>query len=237
MLEEKRPAESGVPQRVRSKSIRRRQRILDAAARALAEDGYSEAKLSDIAEEAGTHAGSLYYYFPSREDLVTEVLLTSLDRMAEFSSALVADAHVSPLGRVLAFVGLVIEQTLAPNDHYFRAYMRNGSQVPHHIRTVLHARRLRTRRTLSQLLKDAQKSGEISAEIDPNIAAQFIMGATNWVGTWFEPGGSYSVKQLTSAYLNLVLNGLSPRGLKPRAKLPARRGSKVAKTTRRHKDD
>jgi len=231
LLEQKRSAQTGTAQRVRSKSIQRRQRILDAAARALAEHGYSEAKLSDIAQEAGTHAGSLYYYFPSREDLVTEVLLTSLDRMSEFSSALMADTGVSPLGRVLAFVGLVIEQTLAPDDHYFRAYMRNGAQVPQHIRTVLHARRLRTRRTLSQLLKDAQKSGEISTEIDPNIAAQFIMGAANWVGTWFEPGGSYSVKQLTKAYLDLVLNGVSARGSRPDANAPSPRG-KAAKTTR-----
>ena len=45
--------------RVHSKSIERRQRILDAAARALAEHGYSAAKLADIAQEAGTHAGSM----------------------------------------------------------------------------------------------------------------------------------------------------------------------------------
>src|SRR5690242_10810093 len=103
--------------RVHSKSIARRQRILDAAARALAEQGYSEAKLSDIAEEAGTHAGSLYYYFPSREHLMEEVLLTSLNRMSEFSESLKNDnAYLSPLDGILAFVRLVIDQTQAPDD-------------------------------------------------------------------------------------------------------------------------
>jgi AcrR family transcriptional regulator len=194
--------------------VQRRQRILDAAARALAEHGYSEAKLSDIAQEAGTHAGSLYYYFPSREDLVTEVLVTSLDRMSAFSRALDDDRTLSPLDRVTGFVGLVIEQALEPDDHYLRAYMRNGSQVPETIRDVLKTRRMQMRRTLARLIEEAQAAEQIAPHIDPNVAAQFALGATNWVGTWYEPTGSHSVSELTDSFVDLMLNGLAsaPRG-------------------------
>ena len=213
MLDNRKPAHSRPSKRVHSKSIERRQRILDAAARALAEYGYSEAKLSDIAQEAGTHAGSLYYYFASREDLVKEVLLTSLDRMSEFSKSLKEEnADLSPLDGVVAFARLVIEQTLAPNDYYFRAYMRNGNQVPDNIRKVLKTRRQHMRRTLSGLLKEAQVSGQISASIDPNVAAQFIMGATNWVGMWYEPTGPHSVDKITELFVDLLLNGLLSAG-------------------------
>ena len=194
--------------RVHSKSIERRQRILDAAARALAEHGYSAAKLADIAQEAGTHAGSLYYYFPSREDLMKEVLLTSLDRMSEYSDSLEADAHLSPLDRVLAFVRLVIDQTVQPDDHYLRAYMRNGSQVPEDIRKVLQTRRQRMRRTLTRLLSEAQAANQIPAHVDTNVAALFIIGATSWVGMWYQPTGPYSVAKITESFIDLVLHGV-----------------------------
>lgn len=194
--------------RVHSKSIERRQRILDAAARALAEHGYSAAKLADIAQEAGTHAGSLYYYFPSREDLVKEVLLTSLDRMSEYSDSLEADAHLSPLDRVLAFIRLVIEQTVQPDDYYLRAYMRNGNQVPEDIRKVLQARRQRMRRTFTRLLSEAQEAGQIPTSVDTNVAALFIIGATSWVGMWYQPSGPYSVGAITDAFADLVLHGV-----------------------------
>jgi AcrR family transcriptional regulator len=203
------PLHARANRRVHSKSIETRQRILDAAARALAEQGYSEAKLSDIAHEAGTHAGSLYYYFTSREDLMMEVLLTSLGRMAEFSASLEHEnAHLSPLDRVLAFVRLVIEQTLAPDDYYLRAYMRNGNQVPDNMRKVLKTRRHRVRRTLARLLREAQAAEQIPAHIDAGVAAQFIVGATNWVGMWYESTGRYSVDKITETFVDLALHGL-----------------------------
>jgi AcrR family transcriptional regulator len=200
---------------VHSKSVERRKRILDAAARALAEHGYSEAKLADIAQEAGTHAGSLYYYFPSREDLVTEVLVTSLDRLSQVSAALDEDQGLSPLDRVTGFVGLVIEQALAPDDHYFRAYLRNGSQVPETIRKVLETRRTQMRRTLARLLSEAQGAGQVAPHIDPGVAAQFILGATNWIGTWYDPAGARSVEELAAAFVDLVLNGVAPHAATP----------------------
>ena len=209
MLDDPTPSAPRGTRRVLSKSIERRQRILDAAARALADYGYSEAKLSDIAQEAGTHAGSIYYYFPSREDLVKEVMLTSLDRMIKFPGSVDEEiAKQPPIDQILAFIRLVVEQTLAPNDHYFRAYMRNGNQVPETIRVVIEARRQHMRRTLAQLLRDAQAAQQVPAHLDAGIVAQFLIGATNWVGTWYDPAGPYSVGEIADTFLDLALNGI-----------------------------
>jgi TetR/AcrR family transcriptional regulator, cholesterol catabolism regulator len=197
--------------RVHSKSIEKRQRILDAAARALAEHGYAEAKLSDIAQEAGTHAGSLYYYFPSREDLMKEVLLTSLDRMSsELSDVLEdEDAHLSALDRVMAFVRVVIKhQTSTQNDYYLRAYMRNGNQVPESMRKLLRTRRHRMRRTLARLIREAQAADQIPAQIDTSVAAHFVIGAINWLGVWYEPTGRNSADKITRTFVDLALHGL-----------------------------
>jgi TetR/AcrR family transcriptional regulator, cholesterol catabolism regulator len=207
LLEDCMPLPARSKRRVHSKSIERRQRILDAAARALAVHGYSEAKLSDIAQEAGTHAGSLYYYFSSREDLVKEVLVTSLDRISSFSDSL-DTAQFSPLERVLAFMRLLVEQTLAPDDHYFRAYLRNGNQVPEAIHSVLQARRHQMRHTLAGLIEKAQEVGQISKRADATIAAQFLIGATNWVNIWYEPAGPHSIDKIVVDFVALALNGL-----------------------------
>ena len=207
VFDDRTPRHARTARRVHSKSIERRQRILDAAARALAEVGYSEAKLSDIAQEAGTHAGSLYYYFPSREDLVKEVLITSLDRISEFSDSL-ETAQLSPLERVLSFIRLLVEQTLSPDDHYFRAYLRNGNQVPESIHGVLQTRRHRMRHTLARLIEEAQEAGQISTKTDAAIAAQFLIGATNWVNIWYEPSGPHSIDKIVADFVELTLNGL-----------------------------
>ena len=57
-----------------SKSARTRERILDAAAHVLSRKGYAGTRLTDVADQAGLQAPAIYYYFPSREDLIEEVM-------------------------------------------------------------------------------------------------------------------------------------------------------------------
>jgi AcrR family transcriptional regulator len=46
-----------------------RARILDAAKRVFEREGFHDARVTDIAEEAGLAAGALYHYFDSKEDV------------------------------------------------------------------------------------------------------------------------------------------------------------------------
>ena len=77
-----------------------RRRILEVAAIALREKGYYGARLVDIADAADMRTTSIYYYFPSKDDLVTEVLLSVgaalQDTLAPVFAAAAAD-HVELL--------------------------------------------------------------------------------------------------------------------------------------------
>ncbi len=79
-----------------TKAERTRERILDAAAKVLSERGYARMRLSDVAAEAGLQTAGIYYYFPSRDDLVEEVMwvgAVSVTRhVQEAVEALPADA-------------------------------------------------------------------------------------------------------------------------------------------------
>ncbi|MGP4017131.1 TetR family transcriptional regulator C-terminal domain-containing protein [Saccharopolyspora sp. 5N708] len=74
----------------------RYQQILDAAWKLIAERGYHSVRISDVAEVCGTSAATIHYYFPGRDDLLTETLRYSVrlafDRqVAELHS--IDDAH------------------------------------------------------------------------------------------------------------------------------------------------
>src|SRR5215468_3593613 len=47
-----------------------RKRIVEAAARVLARDGYAATSVKDIAAEAGVAPGLVHYYFKTKEELV-----------------------------------------------------------------------------------------------------------------------------------------------------------------------
>lgn len=69
---------------------RNRQRIIDAATRALTSDP-PPVKIEAIAQEAGVGVGTLYRNFPSREALVEEVYRGELTRLCALASQLLAD--------------------------------------------------------------------------------------------------------------------------------------------------
>ena len=53
-----------------------RQRILDAAAVLFGDQGYSATTMRQIARRARIDAGTVYYYFASKEEILDEVIAT-----------------------------------------------------------------------------------------------------------------------------------------------------------------
>ena len=56
------------------KGQRTRQTILDAASKVFTRDGYVDARMSDVADQAGLSLGGLYRYFENKEDLFANVI-------------------------------------------------------------------------------------------------------------------------------------------------------------------
>jgi AcrR family transcriptional regulator len=57
--------------------------IVEAAMRVLARQGYAHSSLMDIANEVGMSKGAVHYHFPTKEALITQVLETACEAVAE----------------------------------------------------------------------------------------------------------------------------------------------------------
>ena len=97
-----------------SKSAQTRARILDAAAHVLSVKGYAGLRLTDVAEQAELQAPAIYYYYPSRDDLIEEVMWVGIADTREHVAA-VLDAlppESSAMDRMLAAVEAHLRHTL-----------------------------------------------------------------------------------------------------------------------------
>src|SRR5256885_7454296 len=117
------------------KSEQTRARLLDAAARVFRDKGYAGARLSDIADAAEMHTPGVYYYFPSKEDLVEEVLRAGVARAAAFVEERVAAVPEggSALDRLRAAIEGHVLMVLEIGD-YTSANIRIFGQLPEDIR-------------------------------------------------------------------------------------------------------
>jgi TetR/AcrR family transcriptional regulator, cholesterol catabolism regulator len=192
-----------------TKSMRTRSRILDAAAHVLSVKGYAGTRLSDVADYAELQAPAIYYYFPSREDLIEEVMYAGIaDMRKHLQEALDALApDTSPMDKILAAVEAHLRHQLELSD-YASASIRNSGQIPERLR----ARQLKEEaaygRIWRRLFEEARADGQLRSELDARLAQLLVIGALNWCAEWFDPKRS-SVDTIVSNAQILVRNGLS----------------------------
>src|SRR6266851_2491067 len=98
----------------------RRLNLLKAAFREVAERGFSEVRLEDIARRAGVSKGVTLYYFASKEDLFRELFSWLIDSIAQRMREAV-DRAPDPVEKVRALVALIFPSP-ARNRAFFRAY-------------------------------------------------------------------------------------------------------------------
>lgn len=106
--------------------------IKDEARKQLAADGAAKLSLRAVARELGMVSSALYRYFPSRDDLLTALIVDAYDAVGDVAEAACAEAGepagaASPAGRWTAVSCAVRGWALAHPHEYALIY---GSPVP-----------------------------------------------------------------------------------------------------------
>lgn len=165
-----------------------RSRILDAAARVLSEHGYAGLRLTDVAAAADLQAPAIYYYFPSREELIEEVMWSGIADMREHvASVLDGIADGTPaLDRLLLAAEAHLRHELEISD-YTTAAIRNAGQVPQEIRKRQILEEERYGDIWRRLINDVAREGVLRPDLDLYIAQMLVLGALNWAVEWWNP--------------------------------------------------
>ena len=204
-----RKSDAALAEEAGSKSARTRDRILDAAAHVLSRKGYAGTRLSDVADQAEIQAPAIYYYFPSRDDLIEEVMWTGIALMREHVTKVLAalTPGADPLERIDAAVEAHLRYSLEISD-YTTASIRNAGQVPENIAIRYAAEASLYGDTWRKLLQDADNAGLLRPDLEPRAARMLVLGALNWAAEWWNPRrGSLEVVVRTAQ--SLVRNGLA----------------------------
>jgi len=193
------------------KSIVSRREILDAAAALFRTKGYYATTLRDIASAVDMKAGSVYYHFDSKEQILEEVLDIGIqsvfDAVRAGVDALPKTAPWRERFRVALHAHLA---SLFQLGDYTSANIRVFGQAPDHI----HERHMRIRRAYEDYWRDmyreAQASGEIRGDLDLTALRLLVFGAMNWAVEWYRPGKE-SIAELAKEYMEILCDGTKPK--------------------------
>src|SRR5436190_17801750 len=110
------------------RGLRSRERVLDAAERVMAEDGFEAATVARVVAEAGIPMSSVYHYFGSKDGIVLAVMERGAERF--FADLPDADQRVGrPVEHLTAAVSATVE-TLARHPDFLRLLIVFAAQPP-----------------------------------------------------------------------------------------------------------
>ncbi|MDQ1090975.1 AcrR family transcriptional regulator [Xanthomonas sacchari] len=149
-----------------------RQRILLAARRLIAADGFRGAPVTAVAAEAGVSTGLIYRHFPSKAELFVEVLTAAVEHELTILRGIAA-APAPAAQRLREAIASFVRRALAgPGLAY--------AFIAEPVEPEVDAERIRCRRLLGDVFKgilaDGVAAGEFPAQ-DLDAAAACLVGA------------------------------------------------------------
>lgn len=181
----------------------RRDQLIACAARLFAERGYHPTSVADIVEALGVGKGVFYWYFSSKEELLTELLKSSHQALRRRQQSAIGD-EPDPVRRI----ELGIRATLA----WFRDHRDYFSIIQFAATDETFAPVLRRNREVAladtiRHLKDAIVEGLIP-DADPEMLAHSIYGVLDQMTRRYLIEHDEPVDRVADAAVSFCLGGL-----------------------------
>jgi AcrR family transcriptional regulator len=183
----------------------RRLAIVETAARLFARDGFLGASMSDLAMACQLSKSALYHYYPSKEEILFDVMHSHIVALDEASQ------------RVMSGPGGSGEKLRALAHDFMRLYV--GAADRHKVLLNELERLPRPRREAIITLQRGliESVAQLLSEIAPRLkahgverraSAMLFFGMINWTHTWFDPRGPVTADALADMAVDLTLGGL-----------------------------
>lgn len=188
--------------------------ISEAAIKMFARKGYHGTRIADIAREAGVSYGLVYHYFKSKDEIVTFLFRRKWDLLVGVIESI--QREEPDLERQVDAVTSFLIESYRMNPELIEALVmeitRNGKFIK--------GRNLRLLENalagMEAIVRNAQRRGEASRDIDPKVASYAYFGAVEAILTGFVfktfPQDDVTVERAKRGVRDLFLHGLAPHG-------------------------
>src|SRR5210317_1399263 len=178
----------------------RRSALLDAAANQFAERGFHATSTRELAAAVGMLPGSIYYHFPSKNDLLVAVYDEGVRRI-ETAVGHAIDGVDDPWTRLEAACTAHLEALLDGS-----AYARVVVRVQPGDASEADAALIALRDRYERLFTDLVSALDLPDASTRRALRLLLLGALNWVQHWYRPGRD-TPRTIVRRFMGLLARG------------------------------
>ncbi|MGH2508586.1 MAG: TetR/AcrR family transcriptional regulator [Ktedonobacteraceae bacterium] len=182
-----------------------RDKIRASAVQLFAEMGYHAAPLRDIASLTGIQAASIYYYYPSKQALLVEIMDTYMRQLNTNIERVLAQPS-SILAKLYEVIASHIRLHTTYKAEFFIIDTEMRALEGENREQIL-ALRDQYEHSLQSLLQEGMDQG-ILRRSDVKITSYAVIAMCTTVSSWFHAQGRLTVQQVIDIYSQIITEGL-----------------------------
>ncbi len=188
----------------------KRERILSAAIRVFAQNGFYSTRVSEIATAAGVADGTIYLYFENKDHVLISIFEDRIGKLIEVMRRTVKES-TDPREQLQRVIALQLGQVEENRDlaEVVTVNLRQSSTLLKQYATPLFVKYLEV---IAGVISDGQKQGVFRTDLSPRVAARALYGGVDGIMlTWAlgEPEPK-ALRKAAQQFTTLFLRGLSP---------------------------
>ncbi|MDG2536926.1 TetR/AcrR family transcriptional regulator [Dyella jiangningensis] len=201
------PAAGASPRRKRGRPVQDaneglRRELIEQSARLFREKGYGNTTVRDIAAAAGVHAGSWFYYFKTKQDILQAVIEHGLTVALADIEAIDIDG-MPPREAMRQLVRAHLHTLLAPNQDFIPVMLYEWRSLDASAQEQIIALKDRYESIWTRVIGRLRASGDWA---QPTPVDRLLMfGALNWTAQWYQEGAGISIDALADQALQFIL--------------------------------
>jgi AcrR family transcriptional regulator len=170
------------------KGVETRARLVAAAKEVFEQDGFLDARISDIADRAGLSHGSFYHYFESKEEVFREVALEVDERLSAPMNVIVdPSSSASPYTRIREAMRQHLESYR--DEARIMGVIEQVSRFDPEVGAARYERHQEYLSWVSDSIANLQRHGLVDSDINPTIVAAALGSMTyRFPEMWFVQG-------------------------------------------------
>lgn len=183
----------------------KRSTILKIATAFFASRGFEATSVRTIAAQAGLSVPGMFYYFPSKEQLLFEIMAGFMDEAYKRLDEIIRSA-LSPIKKLEALCTFYVRIYAA---HQYELTILNSegkSLSPEHREAFIDKQRIYVK-AFKGILHELAEAGAIKP-MDHAVVTFIFYGMVHWTSTWYHPNGKVSPEELGRIISQVFLHGI-----------------------------
>ena len=199
-----------VPSKPRAEAPRatRLDQIRTVGCRLLLEHGYAGMTMRQIAARLRIKAASLYYHFPSKQEILFDLMRATASELLEGLRS-IAESDEEPGDQLDAAIRWHVLFHTQKREEAFVSHSELRSLEPENLKAILKLRR-EYERLFDAILKRGQRQGVFEIE-DVSVVRNCILTMCTATAGWFSPQGRLSAEQVANQIRSFVRAALVKR--------------------------